>query len=94
MNCYQYISAPTDFSLLNTSVTFRDNSRQGDRQCFQVLVKGDNFIETDEVFNVRISPLYRDLLREPYSTTITIVHDGDGKKLIDSVDTTKLQYLV
>ena len=73
-------SAPTDFSLLNNSVTFQDNSRQGDRMCFQVLVNGDNFIEIDEVFHVSLSPLYRDLLNEPNSTTIIIIHDGDGMK--------------
>ena len=45
----------------------------------QVVVLGDNFIETDEVFAVNISTLFLDIVDEPSSVTVTIVRDGDSK---------------
>ena len=68
-----------DFALLSNSVTFANNARQGDQQCFRVLIIGDNFIETDEVFRVNISTFFSDFVGNPSSTIITVTRDGDGK---------------
>ena len=48
-------------------------------QCFDVLIIGDNFIETDEVFRVTISTFFPDFVGDPSSATITVTRDGDGK---------------
>ena len=67
-----------DFALLRNSLTFQDNARLNDEECFQVLIIGDNFIEVDEVFHVNLSTRFPDLLGDPSTATITISHDGDG----------------
>ena len=71
-----------DFALLSSSVTIPGNARTGDMRCFNVLIIGDNFIETDEVFRVTISTFFPDLVGDPSSATITVTHDGDGKAKI------------
>ena len=68
-----------DFALLSNSVTFPSNARLNDDQCFDILIIGDNFIETDEVFNITISTVFPDFVGDPSSAMITITHDGDGK---------------
>lgn len=68
-----------DFVLLNQFVTFPDDARQGDQELFQILVLGDNFIETNEEFAVNISTVFSDLIGEPGSAIVTIIHDGDSK---------------
>lgn len=68
-----------DLALLSNSVTFTSNSRLDEQECFRVLIIGDNFIETDEVFRVTISTLFPDIVGDPSSATITVTRDGDGK---------------
>ena len=48
-------------------------------ECFDILIIGDNFIETDEVFRVTISTFFPDFVGDPRSATINITRDGDGK---------------
>ena len=64
---------------MNKSITFPDTAREGDSMLFQVLVLGDNFIETDEVFSVNISSFFPDVIGDPSSASVTIIHDGDSK---------------
>lgn len=73
------LAAMNDFNLLSNTVTFQDNARENDRACFQVLIIGDNFIETDETFHVNLSTNFPDILGDPNSATVTVRHDGDGK---------------
>ncbi len=47
-------------------------------RCFDILIIGDNFIETDEIFNVTISPFFPDYVGDPSSAIITVTRDGDG----------------
>ena len=68
-----------DFIPLNESITFPDNAREGDSISFQILVIGDNFVETNEVFTVNISSFFPDVIGDPSSATVTIIHDGDSK---------------
>lgn len=68
-----------DFALLSDSVTLPSNARMGDMRCFDVLIIGDNIIETDEIFRITISTLFPDFLGDPSSATITVTRDGDGK---------------
>ena len=67
-----------DFALLSDSVTLPSNARLGDMRCFDILIIGDNFIETDEVFRVTISTFFTDFVGDPSSAIITVTRDGDG----------------
>ena len=67
-----------DFALLSDFVTLPSNARLGDMRCFDILIIGDNFIETDEVFRVTISTFFPDFVGDPSSATITVTRDGDG----------------
>lgn len=60
-------------------MSFPEDARQNDVECFQLLIIGDNFIEIDEVFRVNLSTFYPDLVGDPGSATVTIIHDGDSK---------------
>lgn len=68
-----------DFILQANAVTFTSANRVGDRLPVPVVVLGDNFIETDEVFAVNISTIFPDMTADPSSATVTISRDGDSK---------------
>ena len=71
-----------DFAPLSDSVTLPSNARLGDMRCFDILIIGDNFIETDEVFRVTISTFFPDFVGDPSSATVTVTRDGDGMTII------------
>lgn len=64
---------------MSDSVSFQNNARVNDRACFDILIIGDNIIETDEIFLVNLSTVFLDRLGNPSSATVTISHDGDGE---------------
>lgn len=68
-----------DFTLLSNSVAFQSNARVNDTACFEILIIGDNVIETDEVFYVNLSTRFPDRLGDPSFSRVTVSHDGDGE---------------
>lgn len=72
--------------LLNDFVTFPEASRPDDQNCFQAVVLGDNFIETDEVFAINISTFFPDLIGSPGSVLVTISRDGDSKFILQAIN--------
>lgn len=83
---YDY-TGRNDFVLLNDLLTFPEDSRPADEKCFQVLVLGDNFIETDEMFAINISTFFPDLIGSPGSVLVTISRDGDSKFILQAIST-------
>jgi len=71
------LSAPTDFSLVPSSVTFQPGET---RVCYFQSVVDDDVLEPREYFNVSIVPNPDIMLGDPDITQINIL-DDDGSEL-------------
>lgn len=68
-----------DFILLSNHVTFPRNATSGDKECFELLIIGDDFIEANESLRVTISSFTSDIVGDPSSFVIHLTNDDDSK---------------
>ncbi|XP_064397091.1 uncharacterized protein LOC135343969 [Halichondria panicea] len=69
-------SAGQDFLPLTQSLSFDSTNRNGDLFCFEVTIIGDDTIEQNETFRIKLTSSTEDTV-DPKEVTITLIHDGD-----------------
>ena len=73
------LTAPADYSLVNTSVTFPSGSTAGGPpQCIDLSIVNDDSVEYDEEFAIMLSPMNEFIIINGDTVTVTIL-DNDGK---------------
>ena len=76
-----------DFEPLdNLILTIPSSTSVGVEQCQSVTIVGDNIRESDEMFQVLVTPVNsEDSITGPDTVTVTILDDGDGKSWLVAV---------
>ena len=67
-------------------LTIPSSTSVGINQCQSVTIVGDNIRESDEMFQILVTPVNpEDSITGPDTVTVTILDDGDGKSRLVAV---------
>ena len=73
-------------ALDNLILIIPSSTSVGGEQCQSVTIVGDNIRESDEMFQVLVTPVNpEDSITGPDTVTVTVLDDGDGKSQLVAV---------